>query len=350
MQIQQNKRIDYIDLTKGFCILLVVYGHAACLTYLQNGILQNTTSSFRMPLYFFLSGLFFKLYDGLGDFVRRKINRLIVPFVFWHLALSIIFPVIMETIRSASFTLTPAYDNIRMIFHNDICYNVALWFLLCLFVTNVLFYVIYKLSLKVERFHIPILIALTVVCGFIGWLLRVYDISLPLYIDSALTSLPFFAGGFFVKKYTGLLYGKFTWKSWLALILCFVPFIPLYIQNEYCLDIRTNGFFMNTFVVYLCGFTGTLFVLLLSKLIVHIPIVSYFGRYSIIILVLHCPLIYALTPIVDSIFANCNVTARIWILFAIVSVICGLLIYPCRKYLPQFTAQRDIFRGKTKDK
>ena len=49
-----KKRIEYIDLAKGVCILLVVFAHIhPDLTRYSWGVFFD---SFRMPLYFFLSG------------------------------------------------------------------------------------------------------------------------------------------------------------------------------------------------------------------------------------------------------------------------------------------------------
>lgn len=58
MQTTVKKRIDFIDTAKGVCIILVVLGHS--------GIPIDFVgmNSMRMPLYFILSGLFFKDYGG----------------------------------------------------------------------------------------------------------------------------------------------------------------------------------------------------------------------------------------------------------------------------------------------
>lgn len=54
----RQKRIEYIDLAKGVCILLVVFAHIhPDLTRYSWGVFFD---SFRMPLYFFLSGIFSK--------------------------------------------------------------------------------------------------------------------------------------------------------------------------------------------------------------------------------------------------------------------------------------------------
>lgn len=79
MAVIEKQRVSYIDLVKGVCILMVVLMHTGVTP--QNVLF----SMLRMPLYFVLSGLFFKGYGGLVDLALKKINRLIVPFLFYHL-------------------------------------------------------------------------------------------------------------------------------------------------------------------------------------------------------------------------------------------------------------------------
>ena len=78
----EKQRIEYIDLAKGICICLVVWNHNC------NGFVRTpfyfTAMIFRMPLYFFLSGLFFKTYGEFVNFCLRKTNKLFVPFLVFH--------------------------------------------------------------------------------------------------------------------------------------------------------------------------------------------------------------------------------------------------------------------------
>ena len=80
----KNKRIDFVDLTKGVCIILVVMAHIG--GAFEKLDYHSMIASFRMPLYFFISGIFFKSYEGLFGFFIRKINKLIVPFLFFYLS------------------------------------------------------------------------------------------------------------------------------------------------------------------------------------------------------------------------------------------------------------------------
>lgn len=49
----QQKRIEYIDAMRGFTIILVVLHH---LSFFSNSFVDSIFISFRMPLFFFISG------------------------------------------------------------------------------------------------------------------------------------------------------------------------------------------------------------------------------------------------------------------------------------------------------
>ena len=89
-------RYAFVDLAKGICIMLVVWHHVVSTWGLETYPLKEAVSSFRMPLYFFLSGLFFKEYAGFFDFCKRKINKLLIPFAFFFVTLSCIFPFVLH--------------------------------------------------------------------------------------------------------------------------------------------------------------------------------------------------------------------------------------------------------------
>ena len=64
-------RITWIDTAKGICILLVVLSHVSQYTQIDYP-LQADFLTFRMPLYFILSGLFFKPYEGMIGFIKER--------------------------------------------------------------------------------------------------------------------------------------------------------------------------------------------------------------------------------------------------------------------------------------
>lgn len=91
-----KNRIQYVDLAKGFGIMVVVVYHI--FYHLHNMPAINVISIFMLPLFFFLSGLFFKEYDGFSEFLVKKINTLLIPFAFFYLITSIALPNILHEI------------------------------------------------------------------------------------------------------------------------------------------------------------------------------------------------------------------------------------------------------------
>ena len=85
------KRIEYIDIAKGFAILCVVIGHTLCYDLYgfehawKNSELMHFIYSFHMPLFMFLSGLVsvtaIEKVAILKDMLKR-VRTLLIPFLF----------------------------------------------------------------------------------------------------------------------------------------------------------------------------------------------------------------------------------------------------------------------------
>lgn len=70
-----SKRIDYIDYMKGLSIIWVVWYHTVHPWFVD--------FSFRIPLFFLVSGIFFKVID-IQIFAKKKFNQLVIPFFFFY--------------------------------------------------------------------------------------------------------------------------------------------------------------------------------------------------------------------------------------------------------------------------
>ena len=140
--ITDKPRINYIDFMKGLCIILIVGYHITPENIYGNA--NHMLMSFRVPMYYFLSGFFFKPYNGFLDFTRRKVNNIIVPLAFFYLtacALAIISCEVFHLDRMGligdkwqwEYLLDP-------ILLNDFHYSNALWFLISLFEVNIIYH------------------------------------------------------------------------------------------------------------------------------------------------------------------------------------------------------------------
>ena len=95
---------------------------------------------------------------------------------------------------------------------------------------------------------------------------------------------------------------------------------------------------------YLSGFLGTLFIIFLAILFQHLPLFSYIGRYSIILLLTHGILLRFMTPCYHYLSQYIGITNTTFLMTAILLVSYYLIIpFMCR-YFPYVTAQRPLLR------
>lgn len=77
--MSSRKRIEYVDVAKGIAILSVVVGHTFS-AYDPGSLLNKFIYSFHMPLFFILSGFFYKPQEFKTAF-GKKVKSLLVPYL-----------------------------------------------------------------------------------------------------------------------------------------------------------------------------------------------------------------------------------------------------------------------------
>ncbi|MEI3461824.1 MAG: acyltransferase family protein [Bacteroides eggerthii] len=221
---KSQARIDFIDLAKGLCIQLVVLNHIIHICGYNEYPLTDTFRIFRMPLYFFLSGLFFKTYEDFKGFAKRKINKLLIPFLFFYTTTSILLPNFTALLGLNFYNKDSiGIQTLWAFIYPEKFGNGPIWFLWCLFVMNIIFYSVYLFSKKYKSFQLQILIALSISIGLVGYAFGKYNINLPAFIDSSMTALPFFVCGYVFKHYTKILYpNKYDKYNILFILACFI--------------------------------------------------------------------------------------------------------------------------------
>ena len=90
-----QERNVWVDYAKAIGIILVVYGHVARGVFnaglpMDEGefvLVDSIIYSFHMPLFFFLSGLFFRFAAkaGRGGLIINKVDTIVYPFIVWSL-------------------------------------------------------------------------------------------------------------------------------------------------------------------------------------------------------------------------------------------------------------------------
>jgi len=332
----KKTRIEYIDLAKGMCIFLVVLFHLSSKLHIQYP-LGNYMILFRMPLYFFLSGCFFKPYEGFVDFMKRKVNKLVIPFFFAYLVFSFLIPSFVYH----CFDLNWGTLSLRRLpvawLYTDYP-SVAIWFLLCLFEMNIIFYFSYWIAQK-TKYPIATLIVCSVIMVIIGTELMNHGFNLPCKLNKALRSQPYFLAGYLTLRHSNILKPNKTDKFLPLIIIGCFAMLWLFAQFADVLGLLHR---------YICGLFGTFGILLLAKLLKWLPTFSYFGRYSIMILISHIMVYLAFVTICQHFGLSNVVTFCITIVATWLSYY--LIIPFMRRFLPYVTAQKDIIPVGKKDK
>ena len=323
----QTQRIDFIDLAKGVCILLVVVGHCGAPIDIPGYEIV------RMPLYFILSGLFFKEYGGVISFIIKKINKIMIPFLFFYLLSYVAFYAIKYS--APQFLITSA-RGILDLFDNRQFFNGPIWFLLCLFWCNVYFCLI---SVYIKKTIARIIII--ALLGFCGWYLGHKDVFIPLFLDVAMTALPFFTFGYYLKNCNILYPNKWDRYNLLIAVAFWGVSYFLSTQCQYRLSLHYN--IINGWSTYLISIASVLSILFLCKSIKRLPIISHIGRYSIILLCVH-HMIYRPVKVVLQITNN-EVINNNYSVAAITLLLSILCIPLCIKTIPWFVAQKDLIKG-----
>ena len=327
---RMNQRIRYIDTAKGICICLVVAFHCNLLHYSEG--LDNMLGVIRMPLYYFLSGLFFKLYDGYGSFVVKKVNRLLIPFLFFYLLTSVLLPNILYHFLGYNFETVVGWRSLYAFIYPEEFPNIPIWFLWSLFVSNIIFYAVILSSKGRES----ILFISVFILGLAGFALNHFHINLPAFIDNSLLYAPFFFSGHYAWK-RGYLQSTFSRAS-----LGFA--LPVLLVISYVLsNLDADCMWVQMPCFWISGIAGIFFVLFLSRLVDSLPLITYYGRYSIMILVSHLVVIQCLQKLWMSFLPNVQLSDT---LIFIATLLLSLLLIPLmKKYIPYFVAQKDLLHS-----
>lgn len=194
----KKKRIEWIDIMKGFLMFFVIWGHFVSEEHINKWIF-----SFHMPAYFFLSGITstFRKDWRLRSVFTSLLYSLLIPYVLLNLIYSPFWIWNMATGGNADhpiWAMIPGIllSNRRTGFPMP---SNTTWFLPCLFLTELLFAFIKKVT-KEERYFVvavPLVTAAAYLLGILRW--KGAGIW---HWQSAFTAVIFMLGGYlFMRNY-----------------------------------------------------------------------------------------------------------------------------------------------------
>lgn len=326
-----TKRIEYFDLMKGVCIALVIITHCAEEFELKLGgeRFWSMLEHLRMPLYFFLSGMFFKEYSSFIDFVVRKFNKLVIPFAFF-----IFITVIPKLITGdVELGLIP----IKKHFTWMIKYGGYLWFLRTLFFANILYYCYYKsVSNRPKSIQITVMLLLCT----IGWIINSF---IPIegdyrkyhaYLTSTITSflvLPLF---FTASNLRPILSSLQKLKAW-HLACIFITSLTIWYFSSHGGVFLINAKVQNNIILfYVAAFSGITCIWSICYVLKKVFFFTYLGRYSIIAYLTHPPILALLLHFYPQL--------GVFELIGVILLLMPPMIWLFKTTFPKFVAQKDL--------
>lgn len=290
-----HTRIGYLDIAKGIGIILVVMGHNDF--SVLSPFFFKLIYSFHMPLFFFMSGIFFKPDLSFLTLLRRRFDSVLKPYIF------MILLIFFATLSFTKVDFANSMSRLLKAFYGNGHYLdwVQLWFLPHLFVVSLFAFLFFKL---IRRCSFPwckwVLLGVVQVVGvlsisvfwpftinFLGRELTVF--GLPFSLD-----LVFISGFFFILGYE--LFQNFPTAFFRKPLTCLI--LGLFLSALVWLfpstiDFNTrqfNSLFLNTLEALL----GIAFTLSISLQVERsnslATIFKYIGQTSLIILLFQVPI------------------------------------------------------------
>ncbi len=290
----ESKRIEWIDMAKGYGILCVFVGHMV-----QSSALGLFVYSFHLPLFFFLSGFLFNPGDNFFAFLKKKCRGILLP--YFTLGLLVVFcdayyPLLFS---GRHFSTRHLIYEISKEFQAYIiqCRYATLWYLATLFGVNILMFFICKI--KKDAVRIAVVIAL-----FLAAMIYYHQGGgeLPWNVDVICPALLFFATGYAAKKKDLIQSSPLFTKGFFAMLL-------LLLAVNISFNILTLAMSGDGLEMYRCSygifpitlisaFAGIFFVILLSTK-TSFRCINYIGKNSLIFFMWHQAVIY---PVLDAVY------------------------------------------------
>lgn len=321
--VSQNTkpRVDYVDLMKGLTILWIIWIHSD----------HPDFGNYRNPIFFFVSGIFFKLSDAKTFFTKR-VWMIIIPFLFFFI-ISVPIRYFVDVWDYKSWDVL-SLNRILDLFKIEsgfqyLAVNVPLWFLLTLFWLQTFSFLIFRFPKWV--------ISILACCSIFFMNDLAWNFPTPFMINNALAWFGFFALGFLIGKpiigFLNSLKRKFYVFIVTSLIVvgCII-FERLEVTDWHGLVGNMKLIvFIISFMTFFSFFNGW------SKL----RVLRYFGKNSLIVLGAHFWIVVFVTRMVGKLAGTHNPIVGL-----ISTIITALILIPIinwmNKYIPYLVGKKDF--------
>lgn len=304
-----KKRLQFVDMMKGLAILGVLFYHLTAPCGFKY-VLEHITENF-LIVFFFFSGYFYKVGKRfLGESIWTRFKATMFPFVkysliFWVIGSAYLLIAGLETIIDALCCLRNFYGGCiwnRVIqdwfgweYHSlgkRYMFLADFWFLLALFLSSVLFFLLAKFVLPSKWKTLTASVVLFAVTG----VLRAFAVSLPYNLQLIpfwaafllLGSLAQYNSAFELKWVSGA-------KGWIISILALAAGVTIAMFKQPCTNLFRGGFSDVEVVSMLLTIASSLLFIwglgnicrLVETSGIRVKELSWLGSHSLLIYLFH---------------------------------------------------------------
>ena len=288
-----KQRNTWLDSIKFLGTSFIILSHAGC------GI--DVTRFYYVPIFFLIAGYVFKD-TGWGRFIENKTKRLYIPFVYtniFYLLLRNFLYKIGISAANKQYSPIEIKDKILsvLLFDTADIMASATWFVFALFVVNVLFFVLFKVTKIFIKFQDYLLITISILLYILGMcnrdFLNTVHYSNCSIFTIAFIGVLFYTMGYLAKKYS-LIDRLCNYSENVQIGILSISVVILFLSKHYFRYTNSfrEGIFSSPILLLLNTISGFIFLLFIAKRIVPVfdsvnATVSWAGKYSMDMLLWH---------------------------------------------------------------
>ncbi|MCR5068145.1 MAG: acyltransferase [Erysipelotrichaceae bacterium] len=282
-----KERVRWIDILRAMAMLAVVLGHTV-----RGGDVQCYLYSFHIGLFMFISGLLAsEKQESFGRFLWKDVKRLLVPYFVFGIISVVIYQLLGAV--AARALGEPFEGNLIQNFlyllygsskDGQMEYNHPLWSLTCLFVCDIIWYLIKTVKDKWVRgkWFIPACVAVFALLGYLNS--TFWQLKLPFQVETALVMMVFYLAGKLLKKPLA----EIRISRPVRLIIALALIVSAGALGLYNGRVRYSADVYNNYLLFLISAFGSIIgYLLLAQTIEKNRVLEYVGASTMAILVMH---------------------------------------------------------------
>lgn len=279
-------------------IFMIVDGHIGNYDFLTlNGLIPY--QNFHIGLFAFTSGYFLNLRYSYGSFFVHKFSRLILPLYLWNLVYGLLC---LYLNKYHHFSIGNDFSLYNLLYApivdgHQFIYNMGAWFLIPLFIVQIISFIIlkpfiFKTNISIRYLAICFMFFSLLLSGFVLSYGNLYDSERNLILTflRSLYFLPFYAGGFLYRHYLEK-YDNIPSVLYFPIILTFITLLYVLYPQANIIPAWLDYIPVSMFVIYLIAFLAVLFWLRIAKIMTPIiknsPTLIYISNHTFDIMMHH---------------------------------------------------------------